>query len=90
MRYCLGRTDEGATYALRDPREAQIAAALGGARDAASISGALHSLSGFVPPSLAQNPIWRAEVDNALGGMLAGGMAAAVRAEAAAIRQAAR
>lgn len=90
MRYCLGRTDEGATYALRDPREAQIAAALRDARDAAGISGALHALPRFVPPSLVQNRIWRAEAENALGGMLAGGMAAAVRAEATAIRQAAR
>ena len=84
MRYCLGRTDAGEIYALRDPREAQIRRALGGAGDAAAISAALTALPGFVPERLAAHPVWRAEVEDALGAMLSGGMAAAVRAEAAA------
>jgi fructuronate reductase len=84
MRYCLGRTDAGETYALRDPREAQIRRALEGAGDAAAISAALTALPGFVPERLAAHPVWRAEVEDALGAMLSGGMAAAVRAEAAA------
>lgn len=84
MRYCLGRTDAGETYALRDPREAQIRRALEGTGDAAAISAALIALPGFVPERLAAHPVWRAEVEDALGVMLSGGMAAAVRAEAAA------
>lgn len=84
MRYCLGRTDAGETYALRDPREAQIRRALEGAGDAAAISAALTTLPGFVPERLAAHPVWRAEVEDALSAMLSGGMAAAVRAEAAA------
>ena len=84
MRYCLGRTDAGETYALRDPREAQIRRALEGAGNAAAISAALTALPGFVPERLAAHPVWRAEVEDALGAMLSGGMAAAVRAEAAA------
>jgi len=84
MRYCLGRTDAGETYALRDPREAQIRRALEGTGDAAAISAALTALPGFVPERLAAHPVWRAEVEDALGVMLSGGMAAAVRAEAAA------
>jgi fructuronate reductase len=84
MRYCLARTDAGETYALRDPREAQIRRALEDAGDAAGISAALTALPGFVPERLAAHPVWRAEVEDALGAMLSGGMAAAVRAEAAA------
>ena len=88
MRYCLGRTDEGATYALRDPREEQIVQALAGAGDARSISAALHTLPGFIPPALAANATWRSEVDGALSVMLEKGMAAAVRAEVASIAEA--
>ncbi|WP_435164142.1 mannitol dehydrogenase family protein [Falsirhodobacter sp. 1013] len=48
MRYCVGRTESGETYALRDPREAQITAVLAGAeQDAARIQKALSPL---LPP----------------------------------------
>lgn len=48
MRYCLGRTEDDEPYALRDPREAQIAAALAGAeQDATRIQ---EALSPLLPP----------------------------------------
>lgn len=83
MRYALGRADDGTAYALRDPREDQIARSLAGASGASEISSALHSLPGFVPAELAANRDWRTEVETILSGMLEQGMAAAVRSEAA-------
>lgn len=87
MRYCLGETDAGAPYALRDPREAQIAAALAGAGgdaggDAAGISAALHRLPGLFPAALTANAAWRAGIESALAAMLKHGMREAVRREA--------
>ncbi len=81
MRYALGRRDDGSTYALRDPREAAIAAAVSGAGGAEALSGALHGLVGLFPAKLTENPQWRAAVEAALGRMLDEGMAAAVAAE---------
>ncbi|AXS39714.1 mannitol dehydrogenase family protein [Breoghania sp. L-A4] len=51
MRYCLGRTDDGVAYALRDPREQHIQAALArvDTRDPAAIAGTLHALPGVFP-----------------------------------------
>jgi len=85
MRFCLGRADDGAAYALRDPREDQIRRALAGAGTARAISAALHALPAFVPQRLAESPAWRGHVEAALAAMLADGMKAAVRAEAAAV-----
>ncbi|QIB33595.1 mannitol dehydrogenase family protein [Ancylobacter pratisalsi] len=79
MRYCLGESDGGASYALRDPREAEIRAVLTGhARDAGAISLALQALPGLFPEALRTSPLWRAEVEDALAGMIANGMAEAV------------
>jgi len=83
MRYTLGRTDAGETYALRDPREAEIRQAVGASGGtAAAISGALHSLPGLFPEDLTARPAWTAEVADALDAMLAQGVAGAVTAEA--------
>ena len=85
MRYALGVTDTGETYALRDPREADIRAALAGvARDAGAISAALHDLPGLFPQRLTHDPAWRDAVESALALMLSDGMAQAIRHEAAA------
>lgn len=82
MRYCLGRTDGGEAYALRDPRESEIVAALSGKATAEGISAALHALPGLFPRALAGDAAWMAAVTAALGEMLARGMAGAIEQEA--------
>ncbi|MCJ8027157.1 hypothetical protein KYK30_16085 [Shinella yambaruensis] len=84
MRYCLVEKDNGETYALRDPREAEIRAALAEIpKTASGISGALNGLPGFVRHELAQTPAWRASVDQILAAILAEGVDAAIAHEAA-------
>ncbi len=83
MRYCLGRTEDGVAYELRDPRQDEIRGALAHAgADAASVSGALHALSGLFPQRLTDDPSWRQAVETRLAAMLDGGMRAAVEREA--------
>ena len=83
MRYCLGADENGETYALRDPREAEIGAALKDVpREAKAVSAALHGLPGLIPETLCDHESWRAAVKGALALMLERGMAEAVRAEA--------
>jgi len=83
MRYCLGMKENGETYALRDPREAEIEALLAGAgRDAGSIVDRLLSLPGLFPEQLASAPEWSRAVKARLETMLADGMRAAIDAEA--------
>lgn len=82
MRYCLGMDETGRTYALRDPREAEIAALLEGAgRDATSIVDRLLGLPGLFPDDLASAPEWRRAVQSRLETMLAKGMRDAIEKE---------
>lgn len=75
MRYCLGCTDEGTSYALRDPREAEITASLAPAgRDPAAIAAALHGLPGLFPATLACDEGWVSTVVDRLSAMLDKGM----------------
>lgn len=84
MRYCLGKADDGVTYALRDPREPEIVAALASAdKTAAAISDAFHDLPGFIPADLSAAPAWRATIEEVLGTVLSEGVVAAIRHEAA-------
>lgn len=84
MRYCLGRDDCGEAFALRDPREEEIRAALSGANaDAAAISQALHGLSGLFPDELKTSEIWRNAIETRLARMLLLGMRKAIEEEAA-------
>lgn len=83
MRYCLGRGEDGAAYALRDPREAAIAAAVKGVEgDARGICRALSALPGLFPARLVQNAYWQEEVETVLSAMLEKGVADTVRREA--------
>ncbi len=83
MRYCLGVRDDGESYALRDPREAEIRALLDGApREAGAISERLHGLPGLFPPKLAAAQAWREGVVTRLTAMLEG-MDRAITREAA-------
>lgn len=84
MRYCLGTTDAGEAYALRDPRQDEIAAAVAGLpRQAGPIAAALHALPGLFPAALVTAPAWKEAVEDALDSMLTRGMAAAIRHEVA-------
>ncbi|MDN3712920.1 hypothetical protein QWZ10_16325 [Paracoccus cavernae] len=51
MRYALGRDEAGKGYALNDPREAEITAALAGKEGAAPIFDALAALPELLPLS---------------------------------------
>ena len=83
MRYCLGMDEQGRTYALRDPREAEIATLLGEAgNDSASIVDRLLGLPGLFPDDLATAPEWRKAVQSRLETMLAEGMRKAIEREA--------
>lgn len=84
MRYCLGRTDAGDSYALRDPLETEIASRLATAETATEIFSALAALRGLFPEHLLAAPEWRGETIGALSTMLETGLPAAIRAEAAA------
>jgi fructuronate reductase len=86
MHYCLGRNETGEAYALRDPREAEIAGAVAKAGNhAPAIAGALMDLPVFVPQALAASPVWRDTVTEILGDILERGMRPAIEAEAARI-----
>ncbi|MEM7043408.1 MAG: mannitol dehydrogenase family protein [Pseudomonadota bacterium] len=80
MRYGLGRKDDGAIYALRDPREAEIAACVRNA-DSGGVSTALHRLPGLFPDRLLESQIWRNTVQSILDRMLQQSMAEAIRVE---------
>nr|WP_281494015.1 mannitol dehydrogenase family protein [Jannaschia sp. S6380] len=71
MRYCLGRHDDGARYALRDPRESEIARKLEGLGDADAIAGALFDLPALFPKGLRQSAPYRHEVRKTLSEMMA-------------------
>jgi fructuronate reductase len=81
MRYCLGVTDAGNRYALRDPREAEIVLAIqGNERDARALCACLMALPGLFPDMLRGSAVWCAAVSDYLQIMLAQGMRAALDA----------
>jgi fructuronate reductase len=83
MRYALGRDEAGRPYALRDPREAEIAAALIGVpRSGTAVADTLHGLPGLFPMELRGSPTWRDAVASRLDLMLKRGVQAAIAAEA--------
>lgn len=83
MRYCLGVRENGDGYALRDPREAEIAALLAQAGgEAGSVASRLMALPGLFPDALASSPHWSRAVTARLETMLSKGMRAAIDAEA--------
>lgn len=82
MRYAMARKEDGAAYALRDPREAEIAAALDGQSDASDIVARLLALPGLFPAPLAESNDWRTALTQRLGVMLDGSMRAAIGQEA--------
>ncbi|MBA5779410.1 mannitol dehydrogenase family protein [Stappia sp. F7233] len=86
MRYCLGRDDQGESYALRDPREEDIRTALSAASDdATAISRALHGLDNLFPDELMASTDWRRAVEMRLERMLRFGMLKTIEDEAASL-----
>jgi len=82
-RYCLGRGEAGGRYALRDPREAEIAAVVEAAGDdARALIAGLLRLPGLTPAELLDGAFEAQAAEN-LSNMLAQGMAAAIASEVA-------
>ncbi len=79
MRYTVGRTDEGRSYALRDPLEAALRHEGPGLPAAESVMARLDGIAGLIPVALAGDGGWREAVLKRLGKMLECGMASAVR-----------
>jgi fructuronate reductase len=82
MRYCLGRRDDGSAYALRDPREARIAAIV--ARDGGhppALASSLMAMDGLFPDRLRADAGWNAAVSGILARMCEQGMAVALSDE---------
>lgn len=87
MRYALGQTEKGETYALRDPREDEIRAALAGSgRDASAVVEGLLALPGLFPGALGTSTAWRQALTERLKAMLGDGMRSAITREAASCR----
>lgn len=82
MRYCLGVTDGGAPYALRDPREAEILSCVANRRERPrELADALFVLADFFPSELISALSWRAEVVAMLSMMIERGMRGAIEFE---------
>jgi fructuronate reductase len=81
MRYCLGRLDDGTRFALRDPREAEIARLLSGVVAPSDVADALHALPNLFPERLRTDLAWRGEVRSCLVMMMGKGMRGALAAE---------
>lgn len=82
MRYCLGRTEDGETYDLRDPRGDAIRAAVDAAGGApAALAGELLALPGVFPERLRKDD-FRPLVVECLERIMGDGVAPALEAEA--------
>ena len=87
MRYCFGKTDARGSYALRDPREVEIAGIVSAASgDPEVIVEGLFALANFFPDDLlAETPratAWRREVTDIVLMMCNSGMRFAITEEA--------
>ncbi len=72
LRYCVGRTDTGDAYDLRDPRQNELLAASKGREgDAEGIFDAVAALPELMPMHLSETPAWREQVCGPLTQMLA-------------------
>jgi fructuronate reductase len=81
MRYCVGRLDNGTRFALRDPREEEIARLLSTAATPSNVADTLHGLPNFFPARLQTDLAWRRIVDSCLDKMMSEGMEAALAVE---------
>lgn len=83
MRYATGHGEAGEAYALRDPREAELAARAAGASTPEALADALFALPGLFPATLAGDAAFRQAVTERLGRMARQGIRAAISAESA-------
>ncbi len=84
MRYATGRSEAGKSYALNDPREAEIRAVTEGREgDAKALCAALMDLPGLFPRALSEHEGFRTAVETRLSVMVEAGMPAAIEREAA-------
>lgn len=82
MRFCLCRRDDGTSYELRDPRAAEITAAIGATNGSArELSHAFHALAHFIPDTLAADAHWRAQIQHVLATALDQGCVTAIAQE---------
>ena len=82
MRYCMGFSEAGENYELRDPRQLQIAKLLNGKSFASDIRVALQGLDDLFPDQLKNHAGWSALVDDCLDRILQTGMNSAIEHEA--------
>ncbi len=78
IRYTMGRTDKGETYALRDPRDAELLAA-SGSGEARDVVRAVLELPGLCPSELRDNPDWQEAVESELESIMQNGVENAFR-----------
>ena len=76
------KTVWGRGYALRDPKQEQIADVLRGQETAEGIYNALTALPGLFPDPLLESAVWRETVVAILDTLLTDGVAATIAAEA--------
>lgn len=82
MLYARGKTAQGSTFGLRDPREVEISDRVAKAgEEPRALYDLLSTLPGFMPGRLAGHWAWRDAVQMRLTTMLANGMAAAIGIE---------
>lgn len=79
LRYTTGRTDDGDSYALRDPLEDKLKPAPAEALSAEGIVARALGIPGLVPDVLARNDAWRCAVERDVAAMLNDGMAQTIR-----------
>ena len=83
MRYCIGQTEAGVAYALRDPRDAAIVAAVAtAAGDPAALAARLFALDDVFVPGVVESQAFTTEVTRLLSNMVEKGMRAAIDTEA--------
>ncbi|AEQ52621.1 mannitol dehydrogenase family protein [Pelagibacterium halotolerans] len=80
MAYTRGTRDDGTPYALRDPRQVEIADASRSGKTPSALYDALASLPGFMPASLRSDDKWCATTITHLTTMLTKSMRAAIDA----------
>ncbi len=82
MRFALARDDDGAAYAISDPRADAMDAAAASAGDAAVLAQRLHGIGALGDSPLREDPLWMASVTAILQEMLERPMRAVIAAEA--------
>jgi len=83
MAYARGRKSDGSAYALRDPREQEIADIVNLYGDnPQALADGLMALPGFVPQQLREDAGWQSLVIERLTTIMSEGMTAAISAEA--------